>query len=195
MKQIIDDLTKVEMRREYTEQFIADQTARVEELTAKATQLKTTQELLSAFTLHRKRQAATRLSTTVSGGLQCVMGGNISASLGSDDATSNAKVVNVMVTTDGVTQDVRRGCGRSVRAVTDFCVWLDLFCALKDTHGLRPFVCFDEPFLALHPERYERVRALLLGLVDLGVQVVVCTNQTGMIPEGAAVVEVWKSDE
>lgn len=191
---VIDDLMKLEMRRSYTEKFIDAQKSRVNELEAASQRLKIAQDLLSAFTLYRKRQAAIRLSTTVSGGLQCVMGGNISASLGDEDAMSNAKVVNVMVTTNGVTQDVRRGCGRSVRAVTDFCVWLDLFCALKDTHGLRPFVCFDEPFLALHPDRYERVRALLLGLVDLGVQVVVCTNQTGMIPEGAAVVEVRKSD-
>ena len=70
-------------------------------------------------------------------------------------------------------------------ALVNFCLWVELLHLRAQQGGLRPFCAFDEPFLALRPERFPLVAAIFQACADSGVQLLVVTNQEGMIPEGA----------
>lgn len=161
------------------------QAARVAALRLDEQQCREAGEALAALAVQRRGRIAALLSQSATAAVQQVWGEEMQVSVGDPNGQGSRAEARVVVSSDGVFEDLDDSRGDSVRAVVNFALWVELMHLRAKTDGLRPFTAFDEPFLALRPELFPLVQRMFEACADNGIQLLVVTNQEAMIPDSA----------
>lgn len=150
-------------------------------------------QVLAALATERRAAVARLLSQSTTAALQQVWGPSMLASVGEPDGEGSRAEARVVVASDGVYEDLGDSRGESVRVVADFALWVELMHLQVQSGQMAPFATFDEPFLALRPELFPLVASMFEACASSGIQLLVVTNQEGMIPETAEHVRLGRT--
>lgn len=186
LQRLIDARTRVEAEAQRTEDSLRELRQALNRETQAA-------EALMALAEQRKTAVASILSHAATSGVQQVFGDHLSVQLGRPEASGNKAFSDVLLTCPTGSDDLRQGGAESMLSLVDMCLWADILRALGTTQRVAQIGMFDEPFLALRPERFPLCAAIFEACVEAGIQLIVVTNQEGMIPDGAQVVRLTGS--